>query len=94
MERVWGVLFQDHGVQDIKVANTDKRQLKALKSEVQAAIKNLPNNKAPGCDEIQTELIRKGGEKMADFFTKLCNKILEEQRWPTEWTQAVFIPLP
>ena len=87
-------LFQDHVVQDNELPGSDESPLSVLKSEVQAAIRKLPNGKAPGCDAIQAELIKKGGENVVEFFTKLCNKILEEKRWPKEWTQSLFIPLP
>ena len=68
--------------------------MKILKSEVRRAIKRLPNNKAPGTDAIQAELIKAGGEPIVDFFTTLCNKVITENKWPKEWTQAVFIPIP
>ena len=86
-------LFKSNDAGDRSIANTGN-PLKILKSEVRRAIKRLPNNKAPGTDAIQAELIKAGGEPIVDFFTTLCNKVITENKWPKEWTQTVFIPIP
>lgn len=65
-----------------------------LKEEVQHAIKYLKPNKSPGIDNVPSELIRHGGEATSDALTVLCQKVVEQKKWPKSWTQSLVIPLP
>ena len=62
-------------------------------SEVQAAIKKLKNNKAPGIDAIPAEMIKYGGYKLAVEIHKLVCKIWTEENSPEKWTESIIIPI-
>ena len=65
-----------------------------LEGEVLDAINSLPNNKAPGIDNIPGELLKSAKYEVIPILTQICNKILRDKSWPKEWTQSVIIPLP
>jgi len=62
--------------------------------EVQAAIRKLHNRKSPGADGIPAELIKAGGEKLAQAIHRLCQKIWIEEKWPKEWAKSVLVTIP
>ncbi|GFS04557.1 endonuclease-reverse transcriptase [Elysia marginata] len=64
------------------------------KSEVEAAVKSLKLEKAPGVDNIPSELLKAGGEEVRNILTALCQRIWNEKKWPTEWTKSLVVPLP
>ncbi|GFS15762.1 endonuclease-reverse transcriptase [Elysia marginata] len=64
------------------------------KSEVEAAVKSLKLGKAPGVDNIPSELLKAGGEEVKNILTALCQRIWNEKKWPTEWTKSLVVPLP
>lgn len=68
--------------------------LPVMREEVEEAIRSLPEGKSPGADNIPTELLKHGGNELVTIVTSLCQKIWEAKQWPTEWTQALIIPLP
>ena len=53
--------------------------MEILRSKVRAAIKRLPNKKAPGIDGISAELIEAGEEPKVKSFTSLCKKSLQKR---------------
>ena len=63
-----------------------------LKEEVQAALKALSKNKAPGIDGIPVEILRQT-DVTVDVLTSLCQQIWKTTLWPTDWKRSVFIPL-
>jgi hypothetical protein len=65
-----------------------------LESEVRWALDQLPYNKAPGCENIQIELLKAIKEEVIPAMTILCNEVWEKVKLPREWKQAIFIPLP
>ena len=65
-----------------------------LREEVEWAIKNLKDGKAPGCDGLTAEMIKLSGKEGIDVYHHLCRKIWHEGKWPLDWKRAVFIPLP
>ena len=65
-----------------------------MKEKVEAAIRSLPVDKAPGADNIPAELLKYGGKELVALMTSLCPKILETKTWPDEWTRSLLIPLP
>jgi hypothetical protein len=62
-----------------------------LESEVEWAIRQLPNNKAPGVDGIPAELLKPIPRAA---LTALCQKIWRTCSWPKEWKRSVFIRIP
>ena len=69
-------------------------ELEPLRSEVEWAINQLPLGKAAGNDAIHGEMIKASGEEGISIYHKLCTKIWKEEKWPSEWTKAVFVPIP
>ena len=57
-----------------------------LRVEVEAAVKALKMGKSAGVDNIQSELVKAGGEAMIDILASFCNKIWKTGEWPTTWT--------
>ena len=64
------------------------------KSEVEAAIKKLKNNKSCGTDDIPAELIKAGGPRVIEEVWIICKEIWETGKWPKEWCKSVLIALP
>ena len=61
--------------------------------EVEVAIKEMKNNKAPGIDDITSDIIKIGGVGITMELTKLYNQIMEEKRIPVWWKEAKIILL-
>ena len=62
-------------------------------SEVKAAVKSLKNNKSPGNDCVQGELIKMAPDQVIDAYHQLCVKIWESGEWPDRWCQSTVIPI-
>jgi len=62
-----------------------------LEEKVAWALKQLPNNKAPGVDNIQSELLK---PLPVPLLTTLCQQIWRTNSWPKDWTRSIFVPLP
>ena len=58
-----------------------------------SAISNSKNNKSPGIDGINNELLKNGGDCLTNSLFKLFNKILETNVTPKEWNTGVIIPI-
>ena len=61
--------------------------------EVEVAIKEMKDNKAPGTDDITSDIIKIGGAGIIKELTKLYNQIMEEKRIPVCWKEAKIILL-
>ena len=64
-----------------------------LKSEVEWALKEIKDGKARGIDNLPIEIWKATGLGGIDLLWRLCVKIWKKEEWPTDWCQAVFIPL-
>ena len=65
-----------------------------LKEEVKKAIDTLRPGKAPGEDEIATEMLQASDEIGIDKVTELCNKIYDTGYIPDDMRKSTFIPIP
>lgn len=61
--------------------------------DVKQAIKEMKNNKAPGEDGINAEMIKIGGDVTAKEILDLVLDIWEQKTTPKEWTEAIIIPI-
>ena len=61
--------------------------------EVKHAIKNLPNNKAPGIDGLVNEFLKCTPDIFLSCITQLFNKMLETGYYPQSWCDAIIMPL-
>ena len=66
-----------------------------LLAEVTKAIRHINNNKAPGSDDLNIELINaiNGDSKMMAQLTHLWNQIINEGKWPAEFRGSVYVPI-
>lgn len=64
-----------------------------MRSEIEAAIARLKNNKAVGTDEISAELIKQLGDYGVLLLHDICQVIWTTGEWPEEWRRSVFVPL-
>ena len=61
--------------------------------EVDQAISKLGRGKAPGLDEISSELVKLGRKQLVPFLTKLFNVIYDTRVFPEDWSRSVIIPI-
>ena len=72
----------------------DERELEEPSlDEVWKAVKKLKNNKAPGVDQIPSELIKYGGPALITEIHKLVCAIWNQQVIPEEWQEAIIVPI-
>ena len=53
----------------------------------------MKDNKAPGNDELTSDIIKQGGEEVIQQLVKLFNQILILQKIPKAWKEAKIILL-
>lgn len=59
--------------------------------EIEIALRQLKNGKAPGEDGITTELLKAGGKPVLGELQKLFNAVLFEGRTPEAWSRSVVV---
>ena len=64
------------------------------RAEVSRAIQHLKSNKAPGLDWISGEMIKCGGDEMAQHLTGLLNTCWSFERVPSDWKKGVIVKVP
>jgi hypothetical protein len=62
-------------------------------NEVNDIIQKLRNNKAPGPDNIISELIKGGGQKLKHRIYMLILKIWEKDELPADWENSIICPI-
>ena len=62
--------------------------------EVKAAIKRMKNNKAPGIDTLQAELLKVDINTSSKIITNLFKKIWEKEEVPEDWDKGLIFKLP
>ena len=87
-----GELFDDVRPEITEIQNQDGPPI--INSEVEFALKNTSEGKAPGEDGIVTEMWKALGEFAVEKLTSLFNKIYSSGYIPDEMTRSVFITLP
>jgi hypothetical protein len=53
----------------------------------------LKRCKLPGSDEIPSELIKAGGERLWSEICKLINSIWNKQDLPDQWKESIIVPI-
>lgn len=61
--------------------------------EVERAINDLKNNKAPGEDGVHGEFLKAGGAVIRKQLYGLITKIWTEEKTPDEWKEAIVVPI-
>ena len=62
-------------------------------AELDIGIRVLKNGKAPGLDDIQTELIKQFGPKARDWLLRFFNNCTETKKVPKIWREAKVVAL-
>ena len=62
--------------------------------EVTKSIHALKNNKAGGLDEVTAELLKHGGETVAEELTYLFNRVWQAEEIPGDWRRGAILKLP
>ena len=55
------------------------------KEEINKALKEMKDNKAPGIDQLTSDIIKIGGDEALTQITKIFNDILKNRKIPPEW---------
>src|SRR6218665_617166 len=85
---------EDKRIKKEQTDTTDyEMEPKVMEAEVEWAIKQLKDNKAPGQDGIPIELIKAGEHATIKIITKICNNIWKTGKWPEDWKGSTFIPI-
>ena len=61
--------------------------------ELNCAIRQLKNKKAPGKDGISNEMIRHLGSVAKQKLLDICNLSWNTEEFPTSWKEAIIIPI-
>ncbi|KAL1446466.1 hypothetical protein WDU94_013973 [Cyamophila willieti] len=67
----------------------EKSKHGVLKEEVEAVIKDLKRNKAPGIDNITNELIIVAKEELEDLIAILFTEVLHQRKIPKQWEKRI-----
>jgi len=61
--------------------------------EVKTIINTLKNNKTPGEDNINSELIKLAGKRLTTEIHKLIYNVQTKEKIPTNWNMAIICPI-
>ena len=66
-----------------------------LPAEVTKTARHINNNKAPGSDDLNIELIKAidDDSKIMAQLIHLCNQIITEGKWPAEFRGSIYVPI-
>ena len=84
--------IQDPPIQTTSSADTEKAP-PFTEREVESCLKDMSKNKAPGPDQITSDVYKLGGEQIIKCLTECFNNILETKKIPPSWNEAKIIIL-
>ena len=61
--------------------------------EVQNAIKKMKNGKSPGIDQITAEVLKAGGDTMAEMLLHIFKNVTLTSKTPLAWSKMVVTPI-
>src|SRR5690606_20932057 len=61
--------------------------------EVRDSMRDLQSAKAPGCDGIVAEALKKGGESMAKALHVICVQAFASGKVPLSWMRGIIVPI-
>jgi hypothetical protein len=66
---------------------------KPTQNEIEESIGKLTNNKAPGIDSIQAELLKHGSKELIEILQEFLGLIWINENMPDEWKIGIMCPL-
>ncbi|GFS11381.1 RNA-directed DNA polymerase (reverse transcriptase) domain containing protein [Elysia marginata] len=79
--------------QIMKSSPDDEEVVPFTKEEVLKCLKEMSKNKAPGPDEIKSDVFLLGVEALTTYLTKVYSEILQTREAPPSWNEAKIIIL-
>lgn len=78
----------------LKIENVGSEELPDIDEfEIEQAIRNLKNNKAPGQDEVLAEMLKEGKDIVIPILKKLFNECLHLGQIPRDWNNSLTVLL-
>ena len=62
--------------------------------DVNRITKNLPSNKAPGCDKVNAKILKDSLPVIVPIVTGLVNNSFSSKSFPHPWRKAEVVPIP
>lgn len=59
--------------------------------EIRKAFNEMKQNRAPGEDQIITELIKEGEDELMKYLNILFNRCIEEMKLPDDWNNPIIV---
>ena len=87
-------IFKQEATTPIPNIKPQKLELEITGEEVKSAVNKLKNNKSPGCDQINAELVKNSPEIVFEHIAQILNYIAETGNKPLELSLGQLIPLP
>ena len=84
---------KEDGMPPPNVYSWDEAEPDLLKSEVRKALEEVASGKAPGHDNVTTEMWKFLAEDGLDTLHQLCQAVWKTTIWPSDWKKSIFIPL-
>ena len=85
-------LYNDNRENPPLVQNVDGEEI--LLSEVEKAVKELKSGKAPGGDQLTSEMIKASDEFGLEVIHKLVNEIYNASYIPSNMNESIFVRIP
>ena len=85
-------LYEEDPSQDMQATSAEEIP-SILKSEVEKAVHHMSNNKSPVEDRVVIEMIKAGGDILITKLQHLFNRVIEMEKVPKEWKNAIIILL-
>ena len=87
--------FSKENIDEIEVAcKPTEMKVPFTAEEVEDAAKSLKNNKSPGIDCLNAELIKYGPEEVFQEIADTLNEIAKTGESPNELTKGILVPIP
>lgn len=68
-------------------------KLLSTPKQMSQIIRTLPNNKAPGNDEITGQMLKNIPKKAVVQLTHIINNVVIHQHFPASWKHAITVPI-